>query len=311
MIDIPFFSVIIPTFNRADFLSQTIQSVINQKFQNWECIIVDDGSTDNTKEVVNSFNDSRIKYFYKKNEERSIARNYGIQQARGQYICFLDSDDLYYPNHLSSLFTKIEGESFPVAILNTGMNEKRGNEIIKRPVYKESDFSHPIYFIWKKFILINSICVHREILKHHKFPTNFSVWEDTHLWLRIAAQYPFYQIEEVTTQWNVHEAGTVERAFKKVNPRHIKRYLECISNLFRNHQEIITPYLGLEEMRSYQFSKLKMFMLIAFKRKSYITFFRLYIYGYRLLGKQKLNSFVIPLIKWKLNQKRAAIRKLR
>src|ERR1051325_3991500 len=85
----PFFSVIIPTYNRADFIRKPIDSVLAQKFSSWELIIVDDGSTDNTGQVVKSFTDSRIHYVYQSNQERSAARNTGIKNSKGQYICFL------------------------------------------------------------------------------------------------------------------------------------------------------------------------------------------------------------------------------
>ncbi|MCS6985063.1 MAG: glycosyltransferase family 2 protein, partial [Leptospiraceae bacterium] len=80
----PFFSVILPTYNRASWLPRSIQSVLDQKFQDFELIIVDDGSTDNTREVVAHFSDPRIKYYYKENQERSAARNFGIRKASGQ-----------------------------------------------------------------------------------------------------------------------------------------------------------------------------------------------------------------------------------
>ena len=83
-----FFSIIIPTYNRAKFITNAINSVINQSYKNWELIIIDDGSTDNTAEVVRKIakNDTRIKYHYQKNAERSAARNNGISKALGDWI---------------------------------------------------------------------------------------------------------------------------------------------------------------------------------------------------------------------------------
>ena len=103
-------ALIIPTFNRGYCLSSTIQSVIQQTYFNWTLTIIDDGSTDNTKEVVESFNDPRIKYVYQENAERSAARNNGIVHSETTWICFLDSDDEYSSNHLSTLIEFIEKE---------------------------------------------------------------------------------------------------------------------------------------------------------------------------------------------------------
>jgi glycosyltransferase involved in cell wall biosynthesis len=86
----PFFSVVIPTFNRANMISGAIQSVLEQTFKDFELIVIDDGSTDQTAQIIGGFNDERIKYNYQQNTERSQARNNGIKIARGRYICFLD-----------------------------------------------------------------------------------------------------------------------------------------------------------------------------------------------------------------------------
>lgn len=93
-------SVIIPTYNRAELIIETIQSVLDQTFDDFEIIVVDDGSTDNTKQVVDGFKDSRIKYIYQENRGVANARNNGIKASSGEYIAFLDSDDMWLPENL-------------------------------------------------------------------------------------------------------------------------------------------------------------------------------------------------------------------
>ena len=89
----PVFSIIIPTYNRAHYLKQCLSSVLSQKFEDWECIVIDDGSTDTTESVVQEFvkEDDRFVYHFQVNAERCAARNKGISLASGNYICFLDS----------------------------------------------------------------------------------------------------------------------------------------------------------------------------------------------------------------------------
>lgn len=94
----PKVSVIIPTYNRAKYLAVAIQSILGQTYSNFEIIIVDDGSTDNTREVVDNFNDSRIKYIYQENQWAAAARNNGIRASSGEYLTFLDSDDILMEN---------------------------------------------------------------------------------------------------------------------------------------------------------------------------------------------------------------------
>ena len=97
----PKVSIIIPTFNRANFIGEAIKSVINQTFMDWELFIIDDGSADNTAEVVSRFlKDKRVKYSFKENEGVSSARNYGMKLALGTYVAFLDSDDRWSPEKL-------------------------------------------------------------------------------------------------------------------------------------------------------------------------------------------------------------------
>jgi len=129
----PFFSIVIPTYNRADLVSECIRSVLAQTFQGFEIIVVDDGSTDNTENAVKAITSSKLFYFKKNNEERGAARNFGIQKSTGQYITFLDSDDRMRQNHLTVLFEHLQlnSENF-IATKYSFFNENRS--VIPRDV---------------------------------------------------------------------------------------------------------------------------------------------------------------------------------
>lgn len=96
----PFFSVIIPAYNAGSFIEFTLQSVYKQSFTNFEIIVINDGSTDNTRDILDTQTDSRIKIVHQKNSGVSTTRNRGIQLAQGEYLAFLDADDIWLPNHL-------------------------------------------------------------------------------------------------------------------------------------------------------------------------------------------------------------------
>lgn len=102
----PVFSIVLCTFNRAYLIRRAIESVLKQTFTDWQLIIVDDGSTDHTDEVVQAYleKDTRILYTYAENQGPGLARNRGILLSAGQYVTFIDSDDEYHPNHLQSRF---------------------------------------------------------------------------------------------------------------------------------------------------------------------------------------------------------------
>lgn len=129
-------SVIIPTFNRSGFLRMAIQSVARQTYQDWECIIVDDGSTDNTREIVDGLarQDGRMKYFFKENGGQGSARNLGLEKARGEFIAFLDSDDEWLPEKLERQITLLlKNPKFDFCYTaDIILDEKTGRRAVKR-----------------------------------------------------------------------------------------------------------------------------------------------------------------------------------
>ena len=115
MVRNPIVSVIIPTYNRAHLIDKAIKSVLNQTYQDFEIIVVDDGSTDNTNEVLKNFTDSRIHYiFHTSNLGVSAARNTGIKTSQGEYIALLDSDDDWLPEKLDKQVDVLQNESSEV-----------------------------------------------------------------------------------------------------------------------------------------------------------------------------------------------------
>ena len=108
----PFFSIVVPTYNRAPLLSRTIESILQQTCTDFELLLIDDGSTDDTAQVVRHFSeqDARVRYQHQQNAERGAARNNGIRAAKGQFIIFFDSDDEMRPQYLQILFDGISKE---------------------------------------------------------------------------------------------------------------------------------------------------------------------------------------------------------
>lgn len=156
-------SVIIPTYNRAGFLSEAIGSVLNQTWQAIEVIIVDDGSTDNTQEIVSMFKDSRIKYFYRiHNGSIGNLREFGIDQGKGAFLAFLDSDDYWLPDKLEvqmqllarypqAYFCLTHGEQFgPEAIPPPPMERLFVGNILKAQLIEERFVIYPSTLLFKR-----------------------------------------------------------------------------------------------------------------------------------------------------------------
>jgi len=189
----PFFSIVIPTYNRAARLVKAINSILAQDFTDYELVIVDDGSSDNTRVLVTDFvrEHAHIKYYFKENEERSIARNYGIMKATGKYVSFLDSDDIAYNNHLSVAFDLLKTNNFPeVGHLGYELISEAGESILVR---NDFDNTFDEKLIHENAIHGNAIFIRQDIAKAINFiPSPSAVLsEDWYLWLRLAARYPF------------------------------------------------------------------------------------------------------------------------
>ena len=116
----PLISIITPTYNRAEFLKEALQSVLAQSYENWELIVVDDGSTDNTAQVVEGIAEPRIKYLHQNNQQAAAARNRGMAEANGHYFCFLDDDDRIAPGHLLQLIEALATGEEPSLVYRVG-----------------------------------------------------------------------------------------------------------------------------------------------------------------------------------------------
>ena len=204
-----FFSVVIPTYNRAHLIEKTISTIQYQSFKDWECIIVDDGSKDTTREVVEGLiaQDERIKYVYQENAERSAARNNGIRNATGKYICFLDSDDAFLKHHLQYLFEKIQATNYAVAMYFTNYILSQNGEMIS------NDFpslgKDVINYLFYNPIIPARACIHHEILKEIQFDEEIVIVEDLLLWVKIAMNFPLFHLEESTVIYNLHEDNSI------------------------------------------------------------------------------------------------------
>jgi glycosyltransferase involved in cell wall biosynthesis len=200
-------SVVIPTYNTSNFLIKAIQSVINQTYKNWELIIVDDGSTDQTRQIVEEFQkkDSRIKYFFQNNKGQGAARNLGIKNTSGNYIAFLDSDDEFFENKLErviSYFEKDKNIGFiytDAIIIGDYLYKKRMSEIV-------TPYSGKIYtkLLFNNFITTSTVVVKREVLQNCGLFDESNLlrnFEDYDLWLRIAKKYKIEYIPEVLVKY--------------------------------------------------------------------------------------------------------------
>ena len=208
------FSIIIPTYNRAHLISDTLNSVKNQSFTDFELIIVDDGSTDNTRIVVENYiSNNQLKnwHFYSKiNGERGAARNFGLNKAIGKWITFLDSDDLFYPNHLY-LASNFISKHKDVNVFHSAYEfRNQKNELIRKVVYPNNNnlnqaiLNGNVFSCFGMFLksdVFNELCFEEN--------RNLSGSEDWLLWLKVSARYKIYFQSQISGCMVQHDERSV------------------------------------------------------------------------------------------------------
>jgi glycosyltransferase involved in cell wall biosynthesis len=189
-------SVVVPTFNRAGIISRAINSVLSQTFKADEIIIVDDGSTDATREIITQ-NYPMVKYFWKKNKGVSSARNFGIKTAKGDWIAFLDSDDEWLPQKLAKEMKSIS-ENPDIKLCFTDEIWIRGGVRVN-PKKRHAKHGGYIFRFCLPLCLISpsSVIIHRSIFEEvGLFDETLPVCEDYDLWLRICSRRPVLYLDE-------------------------------------------------------------------------------------------------------------------
>ena len=188
---IPTVSVIIPTYNRERTIKRAIDSVLSQTFKDFELLVMDDGSNDNTKDIINSFYDTRINYYYNKNSGGPAhPRNLGLNKSKGKLIAFLDSDDWWHPKKLEFSLQEIN----------------KGNDVVYHDLYYVTSIKQKLFFRKDKSrtfgknifedLIINgngipnsSIVLYKKLLKSvggFNESKNYISWEDYDCWIKIS-----------------------------------------------------------------------------------------------------------------------------
>ena len=211
--NIPFFSVIIPTYNRAGFLSIALDSVRRQTFTDFELLIIDDGSTDKTQTFCNSIADKRLRYIYQPHKGVAPARNKGITEARGKHICFLDSDDRFCSDKLEVTFTYIIKYPGCKIFHTEELWYRNGRVLSPKKCHKKPDG-----YVFENALKICCIspscaCIHKDVFaRAGLFDEKLKACEDYEFWLRATSVYPVKLIPSILT---IKEGGHSDQLSKK------------------------------------------------------------------------------------------------
>ena len=206
-------SVIMPTFNRGYIIKLAIDSILNQTYKNFEFIIVDDCSTDDTESIVSSYNDERIKYIkLDKNSGANYARNIGLLNAKGKYITFQDSDDYSYPNRLEKELLTLNKTNSDVVFCSFKKITKQKNTCIPKDKIESSKL-HQI-LLYKNVITTQVILGKKEVFDDIKFDETLPRFQDWDLAIRISKKYKVSHLDEVLLDLNVQN-DSITNNYKK------------------------------------------------------------------------------------------------
>lgn len=264
----PLISVIIPTYNRAQSLSSAIQSVLEQTFENWELIIVDDGSTDFTSELVSShLSDSRISYFNQENSGVSAARNFGVKMSKSEWLVFLDSDDTLTSDALDC-FAKATVHGCHLIV--GGINVISNSGSLERLPRKVKNLAKiPGAFCLKKAIF-DGLNGYDEDLKFG---------ENTELFHRVRLiNNDEFALDIITVNYHKHEQGGSRNLVNMTNSN--IRILEKHKNtLSKNMKHVYHQIIGVNQMRfrNYKEARANLWKAYLFKPYNISTLFRFFI----------------------------------
>lgn len=207
----PKISVIVPTYNRAKQIKGCIESVLIQSLTNIELIIVSDGSTDQTEQVVKSFQDPRIVFLEKQNGGQASARNLGILKSKGPYISLCDDDDRFYADHLATLCDTLDQHQ-EVGLVYSDSLWKYNDEQRKPEVKYSQDFDkkslEDYNYITPLNILFRKSCI--EVCDYFDEQIAMKGLEDWDFFLRLSDHFSFLHIKKVTSEYNVHEGNSFQ-----------------------------------------------------------------------------------------------------
>jgi glycosyltransferase involved in cell wall biosynthesis len=235
----PVVSIIIPTFNRAEYVGQTVRSVFGQTFAGYEVIVVDDGSTDNTKEVLLSFKgEPNFRYHYQQNSGRSTARNQGFTLAQGDFILFLDSDDLLFPDALAQLYGTAQSSGAGMVVGQVQFSNEQMEKLwLLKPgleTPREGGLTYQSLITGRYFLLPGAVLLRRECLQRVAgFDRTLEPCEDYDFYLRVALSCEMTCIKSPVLQYRMHAGNTdmteIYEGGLKVARRHLRLLKEADS----------------------------------------------------------------------------------
>ena len=220
-------SIIMPAYNAEKFISQAIQSILDQTYNNFELIIINDGSTDKTKNIIESFDDKRIRYFEnERNEGIVFSRNKGLKLAQGEYIGMLDADDIAYSKKFEEQITFLE-QNKDFGMLGSWANfiDEEGVGLPGNWKLKAPPEMIPAIMLFKNYFLQSAVVYRKQCINQYSFREGFDILEDYLVWMEIIRKHKVWNLQKYLIKYRVHSGG--------VTKMHQEERLEKEKKVFR------------------------------------------------------------------------------
>ena len=280
-------SVIITTYNRARYLPQSIDSVLRQGYQNIEIVVVDDGSTDNTKEVLQQY--PEVKYVYQSNQGISAARNTGIDNSIGECLVFLDADDWFFDNSLNVSVAVLEAHPQAAFVYGTYRTVNDDGEIIPENFDNQDFPGNPyLHLLQNNFIAMHATVLYRRwVFDFFRYDCNLRASEDYDMYLKIARTYPIIHHPHVIAAYRRHAENM---------SGNIRLMLTCVFKvlqrqvpLLQSEEEMRSLFKGRERWRNFYgqmlYKQLRRSPFLSFQKNTRFALRTLFIFNKKLFLK--------------------------
>jgi glycosyltransferase involved in cell wall biosynthesis len=267
-------SVILPTYNRAEILPRSINSVIKQTYSDLELVVVDDASTDDTESVVKSFEDERIKYIKQdENKGANVARNTGISQSTGEYIAFQDSDDVWLPHKIQKQVDKFRQSKEGTGLVSTGVCRvwpDYQTDYLPGSQWNNQHFTRSLLqnnFIPMQAAMIRRECVHSVGDLDNELP-RLQDWE---MWIRLSKEYNFKLVDEALVMKHMDVDELSYSRQDADHPRALELIIKKHKDVFSNYPGTLSKHLlnsGVEYTLQGDENKGKKYILNSIKEKA-------------------------------------------
>jgi len=267
----PLVSVITPTYNRSEFIEETVKSVLGQTMEDFEFLIIDDGSYDDTKSVLDSYlADDRIRYFYQENQGQSVARNIGLKNSRGRFICFIDSDNVWLPDKLAVQISMMQDNpSVDVIYGDCILIDKQSREVGVKNIRRYSGHIAP-QMLKDNCVSMNTAMARRQCFDElGGMNGKRRVADDYDLWLRFSAKYKFLYVPEYFAKYRVmdDQISSDKRRRFEANERIIHDFLQ-------EFPEAVTARQAKDGLATFYARKARYYATISERRTALESVFR-------------------------------------